>query len=135
MLSTFLLFARFRYLGRTVRAAGTWDCGYAVPTARMEYTGTAFTQPLTDLFGVFLRPLKKLRLPKGFFPVDAALETEVPDGGERTLWRPLFCGFAKVAEKLHFLQSGYLHFYLLVVVITLLVMLLVGLYIPVEVVK
>ena len=135
MLSVFLLFVRFRCLGKTVRSAGTWDCGYAVPTARMEYTGTAFTQPLTDLFGFFLRPLKKLSLPKGFFPVDAALETEVPDGGERTLWQPLFSGFAKVAEKLHFLQSGYLHFYLLVVVITLLVMLVVGLYIPVEVVK
>ena len=74
-------------------------------------------------------------MPQGLFPERASFEEDVPDGGERMLWRPLFSGFAKVAEKLHFLQSGYLHFYLLVVVITLLIMLIVGFCIPVEVVK
>lgn len=130
-----LLWFRFRFSGKNVRTAGTWDCGFAAPTARMEYTGTAFTQPLTDLFGFLLRPLKKITFPQGLFPERASFETEVPDGGERFLWRPLFGGFAKIAEKLHFLQSGYLHFYLLVVVVTLLIMLAVGLSVSVEVVK
>ena len=134
-LTACLLYWRFRFLGRNVRTGGTWDCGFAVPTARMEYTGTAFAQPLIDLFDFVLRPLKKIALPKGLFPADASFESEVPDGGERILWQPLFEGFARLAEKLHFLQSGYLHFYLLVVVVTLLIMLVVGLYIPVEAVK
>ena len=135
LFSVVLLWFRFRFLSKNVRTAGTWDCGFAGPTARMEYTGTAFTQPLTDLFGFLLHPLKKITLPQGLFPERASLEEEVPDGGERILWRPLFGGFAKVAEKLHFLQSGYLHFYLLVVVTALLIMLIVGFCIPVEVVK
>ena len=28
----------------------TWDCGYAQPTPRMQYTASSFAQPLTDLF-------------------------------------------------------------------------------------
>jgi formate hydrogenlyase subunit 3/multisubunit Na+/H+ antiporter MnhD subunit len=135
LLSAVLLWIRFRVLSRGNRTSGTWDCGFAGPTARMEYTGTAFTQPLTDFFHTLLHPLKKLILPKGFFPAEAAFEEEIPDGGERSIWAPLFNGFARVAEKLHLLQSGYLHFYLLIAVITLLLMLVIGLYIPVEVLK
>ena len=41
--------------GREETATGTWDCGYARPTARMQYTASSFAQPLTDLFQIFLR--------------------------------------------------------------------------------
>jgi hydrogenase-4 component B len=29
---------------------GTWDCGYARPTSRMQYTGASFVQTLVELF-------------------------------------------------------------------------------------
>src|SRR6185312_2203040 len=29
---------------RGARAEGTWGCGYVRPTARMQYTGSSFTQ-------------------------------------------------------------------------------------------
>jgi hypothetical protein len=36
--------------GRVIRTVTTWDCGYAAPNARMQYTASGFAQPLTSLF-------------------------------------------------------------------------------------
>ena len=38
----------------------TWDCGYAAPTARMQYTASSFAQPIIDLFQFFLRTKKNI---------------------------------------------------------------------------
>ena len=47
-----LIFVVRRALPRasTVARAGTWGCGYAAPTSRMQYTASSFAQPLLDLF-------------------------------------------------------------------------------------
>ena len=36
--------------GRPSSGAGTWDCGYVKPDARMQYTASSFAQPLTGMF-------------------------------------------------------------------------------------
>lgn len=51
------------------------------------------------------------------------MEEEIPDGGIVCFWQPIFKLLAKVADKIHVLQSGSLHFYLLVLVLTLILML------------
>jgi len=38
------------------RSAGTWDCGYARPDARMQYSGSSFAGGLVGLFRFLLRP-------------------------------------------------------------------------------
>src|SRR5262249_31591206 len=51
--------------GREVTRAGTWDCGYARPTARMQYSASSFAQPATGFFAAFLRSRTTLTEPAG----------------------------------------------------------------------
>ena len=75
-----LVWLRHRLLaGREVSLSGTWDCGYARPTGRMQYTASSFAQPLTNMFGFFLRTRRRFEAPDGFFPKHAALHTETDD--------------------------------------------------------
>ena len=39
-----------------LRHVGTWDCGYARPTSRMQYTASSFAQMIVGMFGWVLRP-------------------------------------------------------------------------------
>ena len=106
------------------RISPTWDCGFSKPTAKMEYTGTSFSANLADFFAALLHPERKTEHPQGIFPAKAELQDETEDGGIRFFWRYIFTGFNRLADKIHALQSGSLHFYLLVIVIALLGMLL-----------
>lgn len=127
-----LLTLRNRLVRRNgTRVGPTWDCGYAAPDARMEYTGTAFTQPLTDFFAGILRPRRKTDRPDtDYFPRQGSYEQEIPDAGLARLWSPVFRAIESFAGKIHFLQSGYLHFYVLIMALALLAMLIWGLVLP-----
>ena len=102
-----------------------WDCGYHEPTARMAYTATAFTQPLADLFAFAPKPRKHLTPFKGHpaAPTAAAPVTETDDRALAGFWRPLFTFFARVFQRAHLLQSGSLHLYILLILITVVVLL------------
>jgi NADH:ubiquinone oxidoreductase subunit 5 (subunit L)/multisubunit Na+/H+ antiporter MnhA subunit len=129
LILTFVLYGVRIYLlprgNRQVRQ-GTWDCGFARPDARMQYTGTAFVQPLVDLFAGILRPVKNLLLPQGLFPKEGEVEITCKDGGEQMFWKPLVDWTVKIAIFTHRLQSGHLHLYILFMVIALLAMLVWG---------
>ena len=64
---------------RTVARACTWDCGYARPNARMQYTASSFAQPLVEFFGGWLRVRTALKEPAGVFPDAASLSTHATD--------------------------------------------------------
>ncbi|MEI6810071.1 MAG: proton-conducting transporter membrane subunit, partial [bacterium] len=49
--------------GRSVGKTVTWDCGYAAPTPRMQYTASSFSQPVTNLFRRVLGPRTRAHLP------------------------------------------------------------------------
>ncbi len=38
-----------------VRPCDAWDCGFAPPNPRMQYTATAFAQPIRRVFGLLFR--------------------------------------------------------------------------------
>lgn len=101
----------------------TWDCGFAEPTARMQYTASAFIQPLADLFNGVLQQKKSIVPVKGYFPAEAKFTAETPDGGSRWLWEPLFKAASFVSDKVKRLQSGFLHIYILIMIVTILLML------------
>ena len=116
----FLTILRRRLLaGRSVEETGTWDCGYARPTARMQYTASSFAQPLTELFGLVLRTRTRLVPPKGLFPRRAALETDTPDAFSELLFRPAFAGIERALDRLRVLQQGRIQVYVLYIVLTL----------------
>ncbi|MCX8156522.1 MAG: proton-conducting transporter membrane subunit [Verrucomicrobiae bacterium] len=112
---------------RPVSRAVTWDCGYAQPTARMQYTASSFVQPLTLQFQALLRPQTQGRPPEGFFPRHASLATDTPDTSQRELYQPLFGRLRETLGRLRWLQHGNVHLYVLYLALTLLALLLFAL--------
>jgi hydrogenase-4 component B len=72
ILAVAVLWRRIRHNG--LSRAGTWDCGYAAPTARMQYTAGSFAGIITGWFDWILRPQRHEKLPKDNFPAHAHFE-------------------------------------------------------------
>ena len=132
LLSAMLVWIRCKVLpGRNVDKRGcTWDCGYVAPTARMEYTGSAFVQPITDFCRFLMKPFRKIVPPKGIFAKECSYESETADPGLARFWNKIFSFISKLSEKIHVLQSGYLHLYILIATVALIAMLIWGLMLP-----
>ncbi len=123
-LALILFLSRRRLLaGRPVTQAVTWDCGYARPSSRMQYTASSFAQPLTDLFAAFLRTRQALHAPQGYFPRNASLDTDTPDVCSEHFYQPVFKAVAWLLARLRWFQHGHVQLYVLYIAITLLVLL------------
>ena len=108
---------------RTVGESGTWDCGYAVPTVRMQYTGTSFVQPLTALFKTLLRMRTEIAMPQALFPKYGTFTTSTVDLLRERFYRPIFETVGRAALAFRRLQYGTVHLYVLYIAITLIVLL------------
>jgi hypothetical protein len=93
--------------------AGTWDCGYAQPTRRMQYTGSSFGQLLVQLFAVFLWPRHQWPAIRGVFSQRARFESFVPDLVLDRLMLPFFGLAGRYLPRLRILQQGQTHRYVL----------------------
>ena len=109
--------------GRPMRETVTWDCGYAAPAARMQYTATGYAQPLVQGAGAILRTKNEIQSPQGVFPVAATFRSETPDVAQGSLFDPAFQWAAKGLGRLRWLQQGRVHLYILYIVVTLMVLL------------
>jgi NADH:ubiquinone oxidoreductase subunit 5 (subunit L)/multisubunit Na+/H+ antiporter MnhA subunit len=108
---------------RTVGETVTWDCGYAAPTARMQYTASSFAQPIIELFEFFLRTKKHITIPDTYFPTASNFETHTPDLGRENIYNPIFRAVESFFLRMRVVQEGRIHIYVLYVVVTLLVLL------------
>lgn len=63
----------------SIPRTGTWDCGYARPTARMQYTASSFAQMLVGLLRWPLQPRVHPPRIQGLFPVSSHFESHVDD--------------------------------------------------------
>jgi formate hydrogenlyase subunit 3/multisubunit Na+/H+ antiporter MnhD subunit len=125
LLIVLLGFLRRRLLaGRTVEKSCTWDCGYARPAPSMQYTASSFAQPLTRMFGTFLRPQIRSEEPDGLFPAYGSFKTETADFFRQNLYHPLFDGVARLASKLRWLQQGRVQLYIFYIALTLFTLLI-----------
>ena len=113
----------FLLSGRAVGASGTWDCGYAAPTAKMQYTASSFAQPIVDLFQFFIRTKKKITISDSYFPAAASFESHTPDIGREGIYNPIFKAIESFFGRMLVMQEGRIHIYLLYIVVTLLVLL------------
>jgi hydrogenase-4 component B len=105
---------------KRVRRGDPWDCGFAPPTPRMQYTATAFAQPIRRVFGAL-------------FATEEGVEPR-PDGSltyrlrvDDRLWNLLYLPVAGLVERsaavVVRMQAGNLRIYLGWTLATLLVLL------------
>ena len=98
-----------------LRRGLTWDCGYATPTARMQYVSASFAGIVSGWFRWVLQPERKLRRPRGQFPVEAIRLERVPETVLERIISPVGAGILQVSTVVRRLQHGRLQFYILYV--------------------
>ena len=103
---------------------GTWDCGYAAPAARMQYTSSSFAGMLVALLAWALRPSSHSPRLDGPFPRPAAFHSDVPDTVLDRAVVPSFSLAGRLLAHLRPIQHGSVHVYLLYILGTLLLLLL-----------
>ncbi len=115
---------RFR-LRRSAAAVpvGTWGCGYAGPTPRMQYTAVSFAQMLVALFAWALRPRMRRPVVSALFPKVKRFSTEVQDPVLMQVVLPWFRYAGQQMMRLRLIQQGRTHIYLLYILIVMLLLL------------
>ena len=96
---------------------GTWSCGYAQPTPRMQYTATSFGEMLVNRFSWALRPRKEQPVITPLFPGRTGFSTQVPDTVLDRIVLPVFQYAGRQMMKLRLLQQGRTDIYLLYILI------------------
>ena len=109
--------------GRRVEAAATWGCGYAYPSARMQYGVSSFAQPILEPLSGFLRRLVTRQEPRGIFPASATYGERLEDAAGERMIEPAIRRLLRVFGRVRVLQHGRLHLYLLYIAITLVALL------------
>jgi hydrogenase-4 component B len=108
------VFARVRRNG--LDRAVTWDCGYAAPGARMQYTSGSFGDLAGRWFFWVLRPERRLRRPRGPLPADAVLVERHPETVLDRVLGPATTGVLRVSTAVRRLQHGRLQSYIVYLV-------------------
>jgi hypothetical protein len=109
---------------RSVTVGPTWDCGYAAPSARMQYTGSSFSQPLTSVFARVLDVETNRDVPMELFPTSGSFAIATRDLAHERGYRPAFAGLRLVLARLRWLQHGEVQLYVLYIALTLVALLL-----------
>jgi hydrogenase-4 component B len=107
----------------------TWDCGYAVPTARMQYTAGSFAATITEWFAWILRPQRHEERPEETFPSQAHFEEHTPETVLERVLGPMAMVTMMASAAIRRLQHGRLQsylVYLLVGLIALTAMVMMG---------
>jgi formate hydrogenlyase subunit 3/multisubunit Na+/H+ antiporter MnhD subunit len=101
----------------------TWGCGYARPTARMQYTASSFAEMLTLRFGWVLFPRARVEPPRGPFPRRASFGSHVPDTVLDVALVPVLETASLAADRARRLHRGQVQGQALLVGLTLLALL------------
>lgn len=114
-LAVIVLWRRTRGIG--LRRALTWDCGYAEPTPRMQYTAGSFAGTITEWFAWILRPQTHDQRPEGLFPAAAAYGQHTPETVLEQIVEPAAGAVMRFSTIMRRLQHGRLQSYLLYLVV------------------
>ena len=97
----------------------TWDCGYALPTARMQYTAGSFAGIITEWFAWILRPRRDEIRVEGLFPVRASFQEHTPETVLEHVIQPAAAVSLRVSAFVRRSQQGRLQAYLFYLVLGL----------------
>jgi hydrogenase-4 component B len=95
----------------------TWDCGYAAPTARMQYTAGSFAATITGWFAWILRLERHAELPTGPFPARARFEQHTPETILERVVQPAGSIVMRASAGARKLQHGRIQAYILYVLL------------------
>lgn len=101
---------------------GTWDCGYARPTTRMQYTSSSFAETIVGLFAWVLRPSEHAPKLRAVFPSHASYHSHVPEVVLDNLLVPAANGVGRGFQWMRWIQRGSTQRYVLYILITLVVL-------------
>ena len=105
---------------RGLKRALTWDCGYATPTARMQYTAGSFAGIITGWFSFILRPERHEHRPEGVFPDSASHAEHTPETVLERVVAPVGRAVLRVSTLARRLQHGRVQSYVLYILLGLL---------------
>ncbi|HEV8227472.1 MAG TPA: proton-conducting transporter membrane subunit [Methylomirabilota bacterium] len=112
---------------RPLRVGETWGCGRVVQTPRMEYTSTAFAEPLRRIFAEFYRPTEDVSIDfhpdSRYFVHSISYRSAILPWFERYLYAPVIARTRLWSERVLALQSGSVHAYLAYLVAALVLLL------------
>ena len=75
---------------------GTWGCGFAGPTPRMQYTATAFAWTLVSTNRAVLGSEREVEPPRGVLPTEPGrVHSHTPDASFDSFFEPLFRVFRR----------------------------------------
>jgi hydrogenase-4 component B len=114
-LAVWILRRRVRRGG--LRRAPTWDCGYAAPTARMQYTAGSFAGTVIAWFAWILRTERGGEPVAGPFPRGASFAAHTPETVLECIVEPAGGLALRVARAVRRLQHGPVQAYLLYLLI------------------
>ncbi len=110
-MGTVVVFRRVRRNG--ISRAVTWDCGYAAPSARMQYTAGSFAGIITGWFAWILRPERQAKPALGLFPGAASREEHTPETVLEQVVEPAGAILMRASSAVRQLQHGRLQAYIL----------------------
>nr|MBI2904798.1 hydrogenase 4 subunit B [Chloroflexota bacterium] len=115
-------------VNRKLRVSDTWGCGRVGQTPRMEYTATAFAEPLRRVFAELYRPSRELTIdfhPESkYFVQSIEYKSDITPLFDRWLYDPFLRLVRFAAGQVRRLQAGSLHLYLVYVTFVLVLLLL-----------
>ena len=95
---------------------GTWDCGYAQPSARMQYSASGFADAWAALMPGLRQRVRRIR---ELFPRPASFSSEFRDVVGEGLVAAFISAAARRMLRFRRLQEGHLALYLLYILVTL----------------
>jgi hydrogenase-4 component B len=117
-LSLFLIF----FIKR--RLSVTWDCGYAAPTGRMQYTASSFARMIIDIFAWITSPRDHRPEMKGLFPEKRAMMSHIDDAVMDRALIPAFRDMQKSIWWFHRFQQGLIQNYIMYIMVFVILLLM-----------
>jgi hydrogenase-4 component B len=114
---------------KTMRRAGTWDCGFAFPrkqpsAPRVQYTASSFAQMLVSSLSFVLKPREHRPHLRGLFPHGAGYKSHVDDVVLESWIMPVMRLLERWFMRLRVVQYGRVQMYVLYMLAVLLLLLL-----------
>jgi hydrogenase-4 component B len=117
-----------------LRREPTWGCGRLVQTPRMQYTATAFAEPLRRVFAELYRPTEDLTVevhPESKYFIRAInYESHVRPWIERVVYAPPVAAIRHVADRVRSVQAGSVRLYLAYICAALVALLIAARWLP-----